>query len=166
MKEEFQEKIATKYPFMRRRPLKNPKVIDDLYSAFGMEFGDGWYQLIDDMCKEITNAFAEEKQEVNIVVDQAKEKFGSLRFYYHFDDEPIDIHAFDIIGPDSIKSNRVMPRDNSLYEKVAEIVLKYEDKSGTICEICGCNGETRIDMPWIRTLCINCYNKVKGKYFK
>lgn len=89
-----------------------------------------------------------------------------MQFYYHFDGEPIDIHAFDIIGPDSIKSNRVMPRDNSLYEKVAEIVLKYEDKSGTICEICGCNGETRIDMPWIRTLCINCYNKVKGKYFK
>lgn len=76
MKKEFQEEIAMKYPFMKRRPLNYPRVIDDLYSVFGMEFGNGWYQMVNDMCQKITDAFMNKGQEVDIVVDQTKEKYG------------------------------------------------------------------------------------------
>lgn len=160
MRKELQDMLAAKYPFMERNPLKNPKVIDDLYGAFGMEFGDGWYQLMDDLCQEIADAFQAEGQEVNIVIDQIKEKYGSLRFYYHFEREPIPIHAFDILGPKGVSGARIMPKGNSLSNKIAEIVSRYESKSKKVCEICGRDGVLRNELPWIRTLCDECFSKL------
>lgn len=58
------------------------------------------------MCKEITEVLEAEEKTDHIVVDQIKEKFGSLRFYYHFEGMEPGIQAFDFIGQGSI---RIMP---------------------------------------------------------
>jgi hypothetical protein len=54
MKLELEEKLAKDFPFMRRNEDNNKEMIDDLYSAFGCECGDGWYQLLYDLCGELT----------------------------------------------------------------------------------------------------------------
>ncbi len=108
----------------------------DLYGAFGLDIGDGWYQLIRDMCGEIAAAYEAEGAAVDLVVDQVKEKYGTLRFYYGFDRQP------DGSGPSS-----------ALHEKVARIVDDYEEKSAQICELCGKPGSLRKDLDWMLTLC-------------
>ena len=65
------------------------------YQLFGCECREGWYQLLPDLCQEITDKYAEANMPVDIIVDQVIEKFATLRFYYSFADEPMIIHAFD-----------------------------------------------------------------------
>ncbi len=48
--------------------------------AFGFECGDGWYQLILNLCEEIEKI----KLADGFMVVQVKEKFGGLRFYTSF----------------------------------------------------------------------------------
>lgn len=158
MRDELQKKLADEYPFMRRKPLKNPNYIDDLYSAFGISAGDGWYQLLWDLCSEITEAYKEAGKEPDIQIDQIKEKYGTLRFYYSFDGEPWEVHAIDVLGDTGLGAMRLMPEGegNALKQKIADIVRKYEKQSGTVCEMCGKLGKLRTDRMWIRTLCDAC----------
>lgn len=64
-----------------------------------------------------------EEPPVQVVAEQVKEKFGTLRFYYRGGDEYID-----------------------------GLVSMAEAMSGVTCETCGKPGETRSG-GWIRTLC-------------
>lgn len=57
-------------------------------------------------------------------VTQVKEKYGTLRFYVDFANDA----AWDIIE-------------------------KYENKSGSVCETCGQHGHRRTLNGWISTLC-------------
>lgn len=47
--------------------------------AFGIQCGDGWYELIRSLCKEIQE-YSERTGE-QVVAIQVKEKFGGLRVY-------------------------------------------------------------------------------------
>ena len=66
------------------------------------------------------------------------------------------IQAFDFIGSGS---TRIMLERDYVYQKISKIVQKYEDKSGEICETCGCEGIVRTDLSWIQILCDTCYSK-------
>jgi hypothetical protein len=66
----------------------------------------------------------------DIEAAQVKEKFGGLRFY---------------IGPVS--------KDH--FDKVYEIIAKYETLSMKTCEICGEKGSRKGD-GWVRTMCDPC----------
>lgn len=156
MKTELQANLAEEFEFMRRKPVPEDGMIVNVYDAFGIEAGNGWYQLLYDMCKEIAEVLEAEEKTDHIVVDQIKEKFGSLRFYYHFEGMEPGIQAFDFIGQGSI---RIMPGKDDAYQKISKIVQKYEDKSKEVCEICGCEGTVRTDLRWIRALCDTCYSK-------
>lgn len=161
MTEKLEKALADEFPFMRRglsiEEQQEKGYIDDLYGAFGLDCNNGWYQLIRDMCAEITAAYEAVGEPVDIVVDQVKEKYGTLRFYYHPKGQPIAIHAFDSLsgGP----SLRVRPGRSEIYQKVAEIVDRYEEMSGHVCEICGAPGCLRTDLRWILTLCDEHYQK-------
>lgn len=69
---------------------------------------------------------------------QIKEKFGELCFYF--------------------KTSNV---NLSLNKAVTEIVDKWEEKSTTVCEQCGKNGELRAELSWVLTLCDKCYEQAK-----
>lgn len=163
MKDELEKALAEKFPFMRRGlsydEQKEKGCIDDLYGAFGLDCSNGWYQLIWDMCTEITAAYEAVGESVDIVVDQVKEKFGTLRFYYHPEDQPIAIHAFDSLSGGGF---RVWPGSLEIHKKAAEIVARYEEMSGHVCEICGAPGILRTDLGWVQTLCDEHYqNRVE-----
>jgi len=164
MQTHLEEAISEQFPFMRQGLSIGEQEtqwggIRDLYGAFGLDVGDGWYQLIREMCAEITAAYEAAGREVDIVVDQVKEKYGTLRFYYHHEDQETAIRAFDCL-PGS-PSLRIQSGHSSLHQKVAEIVDKYEERSAYVCEVCGQPGILRTDLDWVLTLCDEHYQPKK-----
>ena len=156
MNTELQSKLEDDFPFMRRGGDSK----QNAYQRFGCECGDGWYCLLHDLCQEITDKYAEAKIPVDIAIDQVKEKFATLRFYYSLTDEPLRIHAFDCLAGGGIRfhpsTDRVDETISQLRHDIAAIVNKYEGKSGGICEKCGEPGKIRT-LPRIQTLCDSCY---------
>lgn len=93
--------------------------------AFGFECGDGWSDLLVDLCEKIQARLNELSPEVarDIVALQVKEKYGTLRFYL------------------------------SSYDGVIEnLVQEAERKSACVCETCGKVGKIR-GACWYYTAC-------------
>ena len=128
MREELDKKLCEKYPDIFR---DRHAPITETPMGFGFECGDGWYDLIDALCKKIQHHVDWESKypkphEENIeqvVAIQVKEKFGGLRFYCD--------------GGDDITRG---------------MVSMAEEMSYHICEVCGDSGKPR-SSGWIRTLC-------------
>lgn len=116
MSPELENKIYEKYPKMFADRNKSPQ---ETCMCWGLEVGDGWYDLIDTLCEALTYTFTtsirideEDGKRLGIeptswsgdptpkyyfkveppqvVADQVKEKFGSLRFYYHLEYDPVN----------------------------------------------------------------------------
>ena len=164
MRAELEIELAEQFPFMRKKESLQEQMenggISDLYSAYGCEMGDGWNELIIDLCTEITAAYVRAGVPVDIVIDQVKEKWGALRFYYHTADHPVGIHAFDIVGVGCLRNTG---GDSLLEREIAEIVSKYEEKSVTVCEDCGKPGTLRKTGD-VRTLCDECFENRSRRY--
>ncbi|MGT2867088.1 hypothetical protein [Streptococcus fryi] len=137
MKETLEKQLGSAFKFMVKLPLKNSDFIDDLYSAFGCECRDGWYDLIYNLCDEISGLYLKYEIEPNITVNQVKEKFGTLRFYY------------------SIPSDT----DINLVNEIEEVVDKYYRMSEVTCEVCGQQGKLRQDTVRWEVLCDSCFMK-------
>jgi len=75
MKKELEDKLFKKYPTL----FPNGRNVDKMESlmVFGFECDDGWFKLIDNLCKDILKY----KEGNKVIVVQVKEKFGGLRFY-------------------------------------------------------------------------------------
>ena len=125
---------------------KYPKIFKNRYEdkmtscmAWGFECEDGWFDIIDILCHEMQNHVdwrskdlsEEEKETLQVVASQVKEKFGTLRFYYGGGDDIIE-----------------------------GMVSMAESLSHRVCEFCGCPGEERKGN-WIKTLCDKCDDKRK-----
>ena len=128
------EKLARDFSFMRARPENNKgSYICDLYSAFGCECGEGWYQLLHNLCRELLTLFDKNNVDAEqFRVLQVKEKFGALRFYYSVSLLPEDLHT-----------------------EIRRIINKYENISKTTCERCGQPGKLMGDH-WISVRCDAC----------
>jgi len=100
--------------------------------CWGIEPGDGWYNIIDTLCGQIQwhiehNLDKDEDPEaVNVEATQVKEKFGGLRFYY-----------------------------NGGNDFISGLVYMAESMSEKTCEECGSPG-TQNERGWILTLCAHC----------
>ena len=81
MKKELQDKLYEKYPkiFIQK---DLPKSQSCMYQ--GITVGDGWYNLIDEMCTKIATL------DTKVEAVQVKEKFGGLRFYVTESTEEVD----------------------------------------------------------------------------
>ena len=106
-------------------PKVYPKMFVGKYG--GIACGSGWFYILDKLCANIQHHIDwTNKSEVvvpQVTIDQIKEKFGCLRFYYSGGDEYI-----------------------------SGMVTLAESMSGVTCEDCGSIGERRSG-GWIRTLC-------------
>lgn len=81
MNKNLQNKLYKKYNSIFR---DRSKSIQESCMPWGISVGNGWYSLIDSICIFIRN-LEENNKDIKIVADQVKEKFGSLRFYYHLE---------------------------------------------------------------------------------
>ncbi len=107
--------------------------------CWGFECGDGWFDLIYKLSKDIINI-----SEDGVEAIQVKEKFGGLRFYW---------------------IENTLLTDEQLSE-INKLVDAAEDESYKICEKCGSREDIKQTDGWITTLCKNCmgekYEKKKG----
>lgn len=117
--------------FAKRMEERFPKILSGQHGGFAI--GAGWWPIIESLCSQI-QSYIDWKQEQfekynrgegcqQVVVEQIKEKFGGLRFYYQGGDATID-----------------------------GMVRMAESWAGASCEECGAPGERRAG-GWIRTLC-------------
>jgi hypothetical protein len=88
--------------------------------AFGFECRDGWFDILNELFAKM------EASDTEIVLLQVKEKFGTLRVYYHGGDDT-----------------------------VYGWVEAAEAKSAVTCEQCGQPGELR-GTYWVYTACDEC----------
>lgn len=111
--------------FAKSMEEKYPKMFGGRYGGFAV--GKGWYPVLDILCSNIQSHIDwKVKQGADIVqveVQQVKEKFGSLRFYYSGGDD-----------------------------EISGMVRVAESFAGSLCEECGGIGKRRSG-GWIRTLC-------------
>jgi hypothetical protein len=137
---------------------KYPKIFRDMYGPmdktcmhWGIETNDGWFFLIDWLCKSI-QSYIDYRQTLiknghnweneppipQVVASQIKEKFGGLRFYYEGGDD--HIHS---------------------------LVIASEELSYFICEDCGAFDESvgQTSKGWIKVLCEKCAKKSKRDDF-
>lgn len=100
---------------------------------FGMECGDGWYDLLDELLEKLD--YISKHSGTQVVANQIKEKFGTLRFYYSTIIKT-DLNVEPIV-------------DKIIYD----LVERAEVKSSRICEITGTDGTLCSRHGWLKTLC-------------
>jgi hypothetical protein len=130
MKQEYDTYLCTTYPKMF---VNRYKPMTETTMCWGFDCGNGWYHIIRALCSNIQHHidWRNRKNELDpnqpivpqVTVDQVKEKFGTLRFYYTGGDDYID-----------------------------GLVSMAESMSGVTCEECGNPGST-VGRGWLTTLC-------------
>ena len=124
MKQELDKLLCEKYPKIMVNRNKDMK---ETTMCWGFECGDGWFNILDQLMGNIQHHidWRNKKEEfvAQVTLDQVKEKFGTLRFYYTGGEE-----------------------HNSGMVRMAESM------SGVICEECGAPGKRR-GSGWIYTAC-------------
>ncbi|WP_069268954.1 hypothetical protein [Paraburkholderia nodosa] len=81
MREELSRILRERYPLIFAVDLAvadMPDAMPSVFSLWGFECGDGWFDLIDVLCARLQLATRHGAPQV--VVRQVKEKFGTLRF--------------------------------------------------------------------------------------
>lgn len=124
MTPEHDKELCDKYPkiFKNRNAPKNETNI-----AYGFQCGDGWFNLIDELCRKIQehcDSIASAHTCRQVVATQVKEKFGCLRFY-----------------------------TNNSCSDVDQIIYDAEVKSQKICEVCGEEGKIISKGGWLMCRC-------------
>lgn len=96
------------------------------YCFWGFECGDGWFDIIWNLCYNIDTMLKSEYPELcdGFIVTQVKEKYGGLRFY---------------VG--------------SAPEEIFDLITITEEGSEKICEVCGERGENQQIFGWYMTTC-------------
>ena len=117
---------------------KFPKIFSDLLEIrkekqsvmypimFGCEIEDGWFKLLYHLLTDIQN-YIDDNNIGQVVAEQIKEKWGSLRFYYRGGDDIID-----------------------------GMVWNAEHLSYYICQDCGTMENVGHTKGWITAYCKNC----------
>jgi hypothetical protein len=114
-------KEADYVTFAKRMEETYPKMFSGQYGGFAVSAG--WWPMIETLCATIQKHVDNNKDCPQVVVEQIKEKFGTLRFYYEGGDDFVN-----------------------------GAVWLAESMSGKMCEECGAPGK-RTQGGWVQTLC-------------
>jgi len=91
MREDLDKQLCQKYPDIFKDRHGDMR---ETAMCWGFDCGDGWYNIIDNLCATIKNREynlkLNKKEFVPVVATQVKEKYGGLRFYYNGGDDYID----------------------------------------------------------------------------
>jgi len=117
---EPEQKLFGKYPKLFAQ--RNMDIMQTCM-CWGVECGDGWYDLIDNLCGTI-QSYIDMNHKPQMEFVQVKEKFGTLRLYTNGAED----------------------------ELIRGMIWFAEELSGKICEVCGKPG-TINNNGWISCLC-------------
>jgi hypothetical protein len=136
MKEELELQLVKKYPKILRDYRGD---MMETCMAWGIETGDGWYDLLDECMGKmqlICDLASTEENQVQVIAEQIKTKFASLRFYYRVE------------GLENLDSEK----SKIIWNIISDMENRADLKSSRTCEICGKNGKTN-ESGWLTTLC-------------
>jgi len=145
MDTKLQSKLYKKYPSIFK---DRKKSIQESCMPWGISTGNGWYNLLDSLCAFILNLERNNKG-IKIIADQVKEKFGTLRFYYHIEGD--------------LKPLKQLKETIEDRQKRMERVTEYLDGaidlsfylSSRVCEDCGAPAKIQTK-GYISNICENC----------
>lgn len=123
MKKELEAKLVERFPAFFVDMYGDPT---KTCMHWGCECGNGWYDLLYKLCEDIEAAEPPE----DFKIEQIKEKFGGLRFYY-------------------ISGNA----------EISSLVNAAESNSYKICEGCSSTEGVTTEGSWITSLCADCRNE-------
>lgn len=125
MDTKLQNKIFKQFDYMMRE--RNLPMTQTCL-CWGIETGDGWYNLIHKTLYKI-QSYLDEKPKIKEIfaITQIKEKYATLRIYCNGSDDNID-----------------------------KIIDKAEKESSKICEKCGRKGRINKKEYWLRCICDEC----------
>jgi hypothetical protein len=172
MNKQLEEILQKKYPILFKG--KDLPLTQSLM-PFGCECGDGWFKILDHLFGYLTDLmernfhlhYTEEYKNKHrndpdyyekhmdykfkppqIILDQVKEKYGTLRVYYHVDLEkeiPEDVYAI-------LDLNDYNKKFSSYYDKIDNAIDYAEYQSSITCEITGKEGKL-YTKGWYCVLC-------------
>jgi hypothetical protein len=172
MNTELQKKLLGKYPKIFTQADKSPQ---ESCMAFGLEVGDGWFNLIDVLCEALTYTYStgifideEDGKRLRIrpnidkegkatyffsvkapqvIADQVKEKFGTLRFYYHLE------YSQDNLSLVLTKKYPQLDDINKRFADYIEGIVHFADiASSKTCEVTGAEGVLQKRGGWWKTI--------------
>lgn len=123
MKDSLEQALVSRFPSLYRDCYTDPKTSA---MSWGFECGDGWYGIIYNLSLGL-EGLQKDRPDLDIVAEQVKEKFGTMRFYTNSDHDP----------------------------EVRELTDLAEHQTAITCEECGTIGTMWRRRGWIRTLCDN-----------
>jgi len=129
MTPKLEQKLFKKYPkIFRQKDLS----MQETCMCWGIDCGDGWYWLLDQLCHTIQNYLKHNThlKLPQLEATQVKEKYGGLRFYTNYSDRLID-----------------------------GMIWLAESMSYHICESCGSTDNVRLTKGWIKARCADCMQK-------
>jgi hypothetical protein len=159
MSPKLEHKLIEKYPKLFKNVNKSPK---ESLMCFGMECGDGWYNILENLCGYIENLqkthsyFLATKDKNDKHADfhcpdvtffQIKEKYGTLRVYWNFgewDHEDLKSRA-----KDAKQLNYYL---NKYTDMIESVISFCEYLSSKTCEVTGKPGKL-YSKGWCVTLC-------------
>jgi hypothetical protein len=150
VKEELENKLIEKYPAIFKEIGSDPR---HSCMAWGIECGDGWYDIIDALCGSIDNAVGIANRSwqdtqpafrLEVHAAQIKQKYGSLRFYVDigWTGAPLDEPAQLVV--------------NKASDHFYGATDMAERMSRRICESCGQPGRINEGFAWLRCECDAC----------
>jgi hypothetical protein len=116
--------------------------------CWGIMCGDGWFQLIWDLCETFENLGA------RVRAIEVKEKYGTLRFYHY---GLPSRRSWLVRAMRWLLRLRAWSRDDCERQEWASGAVRgAEVTSGLICEACGRSGRHVVHAGWHSTLCEEC----------
>ena len=151
MNPELEQELVSKHSDILKDYKGDPK---ETCLAFGIECGDGWYDIIDMLCFAIQDDIDHVKRIYGdkfryvCKAAQIKAKYGSLCFYYDFTyDHDLSDEAMKIL--------------RHSMDRISGMVIMASSMSRKTCEVCGYEGKLE-KKPFPQTLCDKCItNKIK-----
>jgi hypothetical protein len=123
IQERFVDKLMTAYPQLFPKDADGKPREPDC----GAWCPVGWQPMVEELCSKLAEIV--DKKKLTFQIEQVKEKFGGLRFYYSYEGEKTD--------------------------EIADLVHEVEQRSFEICEVTGKEGDLCMKgkgYGWVKTL--------------
>ena len=98
MNKRNEKKLLKDFPHLYRR---HNKPISETSMCLGFECGDGWFDILYDLSRNIETQLKDEPKDIaeQFAVEHVKEKFGTLTYYMHMGSEAISSLIREAIRP-------------------------------------------------------------------
>jgi len=146
--------LKAAFPYMFARPI----------DPWAFSFARGWFPIIVRACNAIDALVRDDKYQHRFHWVQTKEKFGTLRLYWHA--RGMKGARVDLVTPTDVRSAVPVPegkgRDGLVATQIWRIVRAAEEESAHTCIVCGAAGILRRG-EWFLTLCDEHAQKRRAK---